>query len=108
MDPGESHEQAALRELTEETGLAVDQLGPRIHSEDIPLPYDEAIYPGAHQEFFVVYTPREFEPDSTGWTSTEHVDVTGWRWWTRAQLVATTEPFEPRVLPDLIARWGQA
>lgn len=102
MDPGETHEEAARREVQEETGLVLDHVGPRVWVEDVSLPYDEAIYPGAHQEYFVAYTDHEFVPDSSGWSATEQVDVTAWRWWTREELLATKEPFEPRQLPDLM------
>ncbi len=105
VDPGESHEQAALRELAEETGLRLDQLGPRVFVEDVPLPYDEAIYPGAHQEYFLARIDDEFEPDRAGWTETEHVDVTRWQWWTIEALESTTQPFEPRGLPDILRQW---
>lgn len=102
MDPGESHRAAAIRELAEETGLMVTELEGPVWSETIPLPYDEAIYPSAYQEFFLVRCGAEFEPDSTGWTDSEQTDVTGWRWFSAADLESTTEPFEPADLPRLL------
>jgi len=107
VDPGESHEQAAVRELAEETGLQLSAVGPRVFSEDVPLPYDEAIYPGAHQEYFLAYVDQEFEPDKSGWTDTEHVDVTDWRWWTIEELQSTTEPYEPRQLTEIMQQWAK-
>lgn len=102
MDPGETHEDAARREILEETGLQVDDVGPRIYQENIPLPYDDAIFPGAHQEFFAVSVTAEFEPDRSGWTESEHIDVTKWAWWTVEELRETQEPYEPRQLPDIM------
>ncbi len=104
MDPGESHEIAAVRELLEETGLVVSDVGGSVYQEDIPLPYDEAIYPSAHQEFFFHRVDREFEPDRSGWTESEMIDVTAWRWWSAEELESTDEPFEPAVLPQLLRR----
>lgn len=104
MDPGESHAQAAVRELLEETGLVVETVGESVYSETIPLPYDEAIYPEAYQEFFVHRVESEFEPDRSGWTESERIDVTNWRWWSAAELDATREPFEPASLPELLRR----
>lgn len=105
VDPGETHEQAAYREVAEETGHQLSSLGPRIFVENTPLPYDEAIYPGAHQEYFLARVDAEFEPDRSGWTSSEHVDVTDWRWWTVEALETTREPYEPRELVGLMRQW---
>jgi 8-oxo-dGTP pyrophosphatase MutT (NUDIX family) len=104
VDPGESHAQAAVRELFEETGLVVETVGELVYSETIPLPYDEAIYPQAYQEFFVFRVDSEFEPDQSGWTESERIDVTHWRWWSAEELEATQEPFEPDSLPQLLRR----
>jgi len=107
VDPGESHREAAIRELTEETGLVVKEAGEMVYSETIPLPYDEAIYPTAYQEFFLLRVDSEFEPDTSGWTESERIDVTDWQWWSAEELEVTREPFEPAILPQLMRRLGQ-
>lgn len=106
VDPGETHQMAAVRELAEETGMVVPDVGEVVYSETIPLPYDEAIYPEAYQEFFMVTVATEFDPDTTGWTESERVDVTAWRWWSAEELESTDEPFEPAQLATLLRRLG--
>lgn len=104
VDPGETHEEAAKREVLEETGLVVADVGSKIYEERIPLPYDDAIFPGAHQQFFALAVDTEFEISTAGWTESEHIDVTAWRWWSLEELTHTSDPFEPRHLPGILER----
>ena len=40
VDPGETHQQAAIRELFEETGLVVDSVGESVHSFAFDVDWD--------------------------------------------------------------------
>lgn len=101
VDPGETHEQAAVRELFEETGLVVEAVGEPVWSLDFDVAWDEADHDRGHAEYYVVRCER-FEPVSTNWTDDEHIDVTAHGWFTAAELLATGQPFEPYDLPRLM------
>jgi len=107
VDPGESHHEAAVRELFEETGLVVDSVGEPVWSLDFGVDWDEADHDRGHAEYYVVRCER-FTPASTNWTAEEHVDVTAHRWFTADELEAAGEPFEPAELPALLRRFGSA
>jgi 8-oxo-dGTP pyrophosphatase MutT (NUDIX family) len=101
VDPGESHEEAAVRELFEETGLVVESVGEPVWSLDFDVAWDTADHDRGHAEYYVVRCER-FEPVSTNWTESEQVDVTAHGWFTAADLLATGQPFEPYDLPRLL------
>jgi 8-oxo-dGTP pyrophosphatase MutT (NUDIX family) len=101
VDPGESHGEAAVRELFEETGLVVESVGEPVWSLDFDVAWNIADHDRGHAEYYVVRCER-FEPVSTNWTESEHVDVTAHGWFTAADLLATGQPFEPYDLPRLL------
>ena len=101
VDPGESHEQAAIRELFEETGLVVDEVGESMFTIDFTVAWDAADHDRGHAEYFRLRCER-FEPVSTNWTDDEHIDVTAHGWFTADDLLATGQPFEPYDLPRLL------
>ena len=101
VDPGETHEQAAIRELFEETGLVVDAVGESVFSLEFDVAWDAADHDLGHAEYYVMRCER-FEPVSTNWTDDEHIDVTGHGWFTADQLLASGQPFEPYDLPRLL------
>ncbi len=72
VDPGETHEQAAIRELFEETGLVVDDVGEPVWSLDFEVAWDDADHDRGHAEYYVVRCER-FDPVSTNWTDDEHI-----------------------------------
>jgi 8-oxo-dGTP pyrophosphatase MutT (NUDIX family) len=107
VDPDESHAEAAVRELFEETGLVVDSVGEPFWSIDFDVAWDSADHDRGHAEYFLVRCAR-FEPVSTNWTPEEHVDVTAHGWFTADELLATGQPFEPYDLPRLLRAVSQS
>lgn len=104
VDPGETHDQAALRELAEETGLLLDEVPAAFFSEDFDPdqrwhPYDEG-----HWAWYAIRVPA-FDPDRAGWTEEEVADVLEWRWFTADELAAehlSGYEVEPADLPDKV------
>lgn len=102
VDAGEDHAAAARRELWEETGLAVPELGAPIWAHDFTVEWDAADHDTGHAEFFFARTTN-FEPSRAGWTAEEHRDVLAHRWWSLDDLDSTGESYEPAELRDLVA-----
>lgn len=103
VDPGESHHHAAVRELLEETGLRLTDLGEPVWSHDFDVKWDAADHDTGHAVFYSAVVDR-FEPSSELWTDEERVDVLEHRWWSLAELIATDQPYEPAELIPLVRR----
>jgi len=103
VDPGETHEEAALRELREETGRQFGDAGQPVWTYSFDVTFDQADHNRGYAEYFLVQSDR-FEPLNTFWTAEEHVDVTQWNWFTADELEARSEPWEPEPLPGVMRR----
>lgn len=103
VEPGESQHDAAVRELYEETGLRVADLGAPVWSHDFTVEWDAADHATGHAQFYTVVADR-FEPSRENWTPVEQVDVLEHRWWSLSELLSTAEPYEPKELIELIRR----
>jgi 8-oxo-dGTP pyrophosphatase MutT (NUDIX family) len=103
VDPGENHAEAAIRELFEETGLLVDEVGEPVWNHDFDVAWDSADHSSGHAEFYALNVDS-FTPVSTNWTPEEHVDVIAHKWWSARELEKSGEPFEPAELPTLIRK----
>lgn len=101
VDQGESHHQAALRELHEETGLVLTNLGEPVWSHDFAVEWDAADHDTGHAVYYRAETDA-FEPSDAEWTDDERVDVLEHRWWTLDELAATSDRYEPAELVGVI------
>jgi 8-oxo-dGTP pyrophosphatase MutT (NUDIX family) len=101
VDHGETHAEAALRELREETGRQFEDAGQPVWTYSFEVTFDEADHNRGYAEYFLVRSER-FEPLNTFWTAEEHVDVTQWAWFTAKELEARSEPYEPEPLPGVM------
>jgi len=100
VDPGETHAEAAVRELHEETGQVVTDVGEVVRVDDFEVAWDDADHTHGHAEFFVVRLPR-FDVVDDDWTDDERVDIVESRWFTLDELTTTTDAVEPVDLVDL-------
>ncbi len=102
LDPGETRQQGAARELFEETGLVVSptSLGEPVLRRRVQFEFAGSCF-DQDEEFFVVRRPV-FEVDVTGFTDLETASVVEHRWWTCAALAVTEEKVFPEGLVALL------
>jgi G:T/U-mismatch repair DNA glycosylase/8-oxo-dGTP pyrophosphatase MutT (NUDIX family) len=102
IEPGETPEQAIVRELAEECGLRDFELGPCVWTRhhwfgEIPG------WGGQSERIYLVRTDA-FEP-APEWTAEQLAGegIGAQRWWTPEELAAAGAVFAPRRLPELLA-----
>jgi 8-oxo-dGTP diphosphatase len=101
VDPGETFEQAACRELLEETGFRIADPGPQVHhrKEAFLLADGETVL--ADERYFLIRVDNA-QPSNELWTELERQVMTGHRWWSEAELRQTDERVWPKNLADLL------
>ncbi|ROQ83142.1 hypothetical protein EES39_20835 [Streptomyces sp. ADI92-24] len=100
LEGDETREQAALRELAEETGIRDAELGPLLWKRWCSFPFDGRRW-DQDEWYFLARTTRTLT-DTSGQTGLERRSVAGLRWWTSAELSATRETVYPTRLAGLL------
>jgi 8-oxo-dGTP pyrophosphatase MutT (NUDIX family) len=97
---GETDEQALRRELAEETGLEVFELGPLVWTRTHLFELGD--WDGQVERYYLVRTaPFDPAPELT-WEELNAEYVTAVSWWTQEELEAADAHFAPRRLPALV------
>ena len=99
VEPGESFEQAAERELWEETGI-VAPLGPCVWSRRVVVSFDGRLIDMDERYFVVRVDSAEIAPGRP--TTWELEVLAAHRWWSLDELRQTGEVVAPRCLPEVL------
>ena len=99
VDPGETFEQAARRELREETGIDADP-GSAVAVRHVRFVTLEGVDVDAEEHYFEVATGQA-EIDTGGHTELERRVMLDHRWWTPDELQAQDEAWFPDNLIDI-------
>jgi 8-oxo-dGTP pyrophosphatase MutT (NUDIX family) len=99
----ESREQAALRELAEETGITDVRLGPVLWRRRCSFPFAGRRWD--QDEWYYLARTADASgkvPEATGLTELERRSVAGARWWTCRELARAHETVYPTRLAELL------
>ena len=111
IDKGEEAREAALRELTEETGVSADLVdiiaeSAEEHYYDLPPELMGEIwggkYRGQRQKWFLM---RFKGQDSDVNIATDHAEFSNWQWVPPAQLPQLIVPFKKRLYEAIVAEF---
>lgn len=97
VEEGESFEAAAIRELWEETGIQVTEVGNQIAQRQLVLQLSNGEYVNEDERYFRIRV-TDTQLSRNGWTAAEVECMTAHHWWSQAELEQTTEKVWPENL----------
>ena len=100
LEGDETREEAALRELAEETGITEVELGPVLWRRICSFPFDGRRWD--QDEWYFLARTAQTATDPKGLTELELRSVAGLRWWTSAELSVARETVYPTRLAELL------
>ncbi|WP_435058681.1 NUDIX hydrolase [Streptomyces sp. bgisy060] len=102
LEGDETREEAARRELAEETGITKVDLGPVLWKRYCSFPFDGRRWD--QDEWYYLARTRRIEeaPRPQALTELEARSLAGSRWWTSAELSAARETVYPTRLAELL------
>jgi 8-oxo-dGTP diphosphatase len=104
VEDGETFEQAALRELQEETGICAASAGQEVWQRTFVLQLPSGEHVMADERYFLIRAAAG-RVSREGWTAEEAEVMVDHRWWSVEDLARTSETVWP---DNLVAVLGQA
>ncbi|CAN5157293.1 hypothetical protein BH10CYA1_BH10CYA1_31150 [soil metagenome] len=101
VEPGESFEEAAKRELFEETGIFVAEIGPDVARREFEMQLPDGEFVIADERLYLVRVTEQ-SLSKENWTAMEKEVMAEHRWWTNEELAATSETVYPENLRALV------
>jgi 8-oxo-dGTP diphosphatase len=105
LDLGETYEQAACREMFEETGLIIGHPGPQIARRITTFQTPDGETVQADERYFLIRTSNP-QLSEERWTELEREVMTESRWWSLADLRSTEEQIWPDNLIAILVKAG--
>jgi 8-oxo-dGTP pyrophosphatase MutT (NUDIX family) len=105
VEGNETFEQAAIRELWEETGIRVDHVGPQIAQRRLVFQLSNGDYVNEDERYFRVRVGSA-SVSTAGWTAYEIECVTEHRWWGQDELAQAPEKIWPGNLAEMLKEAG--
>ncbi|MFF9431501.1 NUDIX hydrolase [Streptomyces sp. NPDC014746] len=102
LEGDETREEAALRELAEETGITEVDLGPVLWKRYCSFPFDGRRWDQDEWYYLARTQGTEPAPRPQALTELETRSLAGLRWWTSAELSAARETVYPTRLAELL------
>lgn len=100
-EAGETFEDAARRELFEETGLVVEDPGPQVAQVRVSFRLPDGRMADVDQRFFLLRTD-DFVLSPKGWTDEEQRVLTEHRWWGLDDIRDSKETIWPGELAEIL------
>jgi 8-oxo-dGTP pyrophosphatase MutT (NUDIX family) len=101
VEANETFEQAAIRELWEETGIRVDDVGPQIAQRRVVFQLANGEYVNEDERYFHIRVAGN-RVSTARWTAYEVECITARHWWTLDELERAAEKIWPENLIDML------
>jgi 8-oxo-dGTP diphosphatase len=105
LEPGETYEAAACRELLEETGLRIAQPGPAVAQREVSFMMPDGRRVRSDESYFLVRAPG-LVVSSAGRSQEEHKTLVHHAWWTKAALSSVAEQVWPEDVAAMLEDAG--